>query len=93
MQVQDVIYEVLEDFIKHDHRIIINTTTDEPEESEKLLEEMSEEIRKAVGNHVCDVCGGSGEIATMEKVYPGEPHMADIGEPRPCPNLPHTIID
>ena len=26
-----------------------------------------------------DICDGSGEIITMERVYPGEPHMAPIG--------------
>lgn len=28
---------------------------------------------------VCEVCLGTGEVSTMEAVYPGEPHMADIG--------------
>lgn len=27
----------------------------------------------------CEMCGGTGEITTMEYVYPGEPHMAPIG--------------
>jgi hypothetical protein len=33
----------------------------------------------------CGMCGGTGEIATMERVYAGEPHMADVGS-EPCPN-------
>lgn len=33
---------------------------------------------------VCEMCGGTGEVSTMEKVYPGEPHMAPIGS-APCP--------
>ena len=37
----------------------------------------------------CEFCGGKngehGDISTMERVYPGEPHMADVGS-RPCPN-------
>lgn len=34
---------------------------------------------------VCDECGGDGTISVMEQVYPGEPHMADVGS-RPCPS-------
>lgn len=38
---------------------------------------------------VCELCGGKDgeheEVSSMEAVYPGEPHMADIGS-RPCPN-------
>lgn len=28
---------------------------------------------------VCEFCGNTREIVTSEQVYPGEPHMADIG--------------
>lgn len=28
---------------------------------------------------VCLDCGGTGEVTTMERVYPNEPHMAPIG--------------
>jgi len=28
---------------------------------------------------VCADCGGTGEVTTMERVYPNEPHMAPIG--------------
>ncbi len=34
---------------------------------------------------VCQTCGGSGEVRTMERVYAGEPHMADIGTEK-CPD-------
>lgn len=34
---------------------------------------------------VCSTCGGSGEVSTMEAVYPGEPHMAPVGT-SPCPD-------
>lgn len=34
---------------------------------------------------VCRTCGGSGEVRSMEQVYPGEPHMADVGT-EPCPD-------
>lgn len=34
---------------------------------------------------VCRTCGGEGEVRTMEYVYPGEPHQADIGS-APCPD-------
>lgn len=27
----------------------------------------------------CDTCDGTGEVTTMEYVYPNEPHMAPIG--------------
>jgi len=38
---------------------------------------------------VCETCGGTGEVSVMERVYAGEPHMADVGTAR-CPdcNLP-----
>lgn len=32
----------------------------------------------------CQTCGGMGEVACMERVYPNEPHMADVGS-EPCP--------
>ena len=28
---------------------------------------------------ICEFCEGTGEVSQMESVYPGEPHMADIG--------------
>ena len=28
---------------------------------------------------VCEFCGGTGEVTTMEQVYPNEPHYAPIG--------------
>ncbi len=28
---------------------------------------------------VCEYCGGTGEVDSMEQVYAGEPHMAPIG--------------
>lgn len=33
----------------------------------------------------CETCGNTGEVRTMEAVYPGEPHMADVGT-GPCPD-------
>lgn len=39
----------------------------------------------AVGVEVCETCDGTGEVTTMEYVYPGEPHMAPIGT-APCPD-------
>jgi len=30
-------------------------------------------------NENCPDCHGTGELRTMESVYPGEPHMADVG--------------
>ena len=33
----------------------------------------------------CQTCRGTGEVATMERVYPNEPHMADVGS-GPCPD-------
>lgn len=38
----------------------------------------------ATKNKVCETCGGYGEVRTMEYVWAGEPHMADIGS-APCP--------
>lgn len=34
---------------------------------------------------VCETCGGTGEITTMERVYPNEPHLAPVGS-APCPD-------
>jgi len=28
---------------------------------------------------LCEDCDDTGEVTTSEQVYPGEPHMADIG--------------
>lgn len=36
-------------------------------------------------DEVCATCGGTGEVSRMEAVYPGEPHMADVGI-GPCPD-------
>lgn len=32
----------------------------------------------------CPECGGTGKITILSQVYPGEPHMADLGDSRPC---------
>ena len=51
----------------------------EPSEDDlKKIEEKAED-------EVCPTCGGTGEVSAMEQVYPGEPHMADIGT-QPCPD-------
>lgn len=46
-------------------------------------------MEEAEDEEVCELCGGKNglheEVSTMEAVYPGEPHMADIGS-APCPN-------
>ena len=39
----------------------------------------------AEDEEVCETCGGIGYVRTMERVYPGEPHMAPVGE-EPCPD-------
>lgn len=28
---------------------------------------------------ICDMCGGTGEVESMDDVYAGEPHVAPIG--------------
>lgn len=33
----------------------------------------------------CETCGGSSEVSSMESVYPGEPHQADVGTSK-CPD-------
>ena len=43
---------------------------------------MENENKKEV--EVCEECGGTGRISIMSPVYPGEPHMADLGDSRPC---------
>lgn len=32
----------------------------------------------------CEMCKGTGEVEIMSPVYPGEPHMAYLGDTRPC---------
>lgn len=62
-------------------------------DEDKLIKEAGEHFDKLnpieEEQEECEYCGGiNGEhhdISTMEAVYPGEPHMADIGS-RPCPN-------
>jgi hypothetical protein len=51
---------------------------------------MSEFI-EAVGlfSNVCMNCNGDGEVSKTEAVYPGEPHMADIGT-EACPDCDGT---
>lgn len=36
-------------------------------------------------DEICDTCFGTGEITTMERVYPNEPHLAPVGS-APCPD-------
>ena len=43
------------------------------------LEDADEEIKP------CQTCGGTGQVTTMEPVYPGESHTAPIGTAR-CPD-------
>lgn len=41
---------------------------------------------------VCETCGGTGEVATMESVYKNEPHQALVGS-QPCPDCRNTEPD
>ena len=34
---------------------------------------------------VCETCGGTGEVATLDSVYRNEPHQALVGS-QPCPD-------
>jgi len=40
-------------------------------------------LMEYIGKEICEDCWGTGEVTTMEKVYPGEEHMAPIGS-QPC---------
>lgn len=61
----------------------------EEERPRPLLDHIatSEDIKKHWEDHECfkeeiyscDMCQDTGEIGCMEQVYPGEPHMADVG--------------
>jgi hypothetical protein len=42
-----------------------------------LKEDFADQIIE--NDPVCPICGGDGEVTTMEPVYSGEPHMAPIG--------------
>lgn len=42
-------------------------------------------IEKDDGEQVCETCGGTGEVTCEGRVYPNEPHTADI-DTGPCPD-------
>ena len=73
--------KTLEDFSDESMSLIDGISINIPE---KLLESSNElpELPD-LEDEECEFCGGTGEITTMERVYSGEPHMADIGT-RPC---------
>ena len=54
-------------------------------EKDSILDEESTYLECSKCHGACEVeevcmhCYGTGEITTMERVYPNEPHMADIG--------------
>ncbi len=89
---EEVIYNSLNRILSEDHRITFQMP-DDSEAKELFLNEVAKKVITDLGESFCSTCHGTGEVASMERVYPGEPHMADIGEPRPCPELPHKIID
>lgn len=41
------------------------------------------EVFEVEKKYDCEDCQDTGEVSCMEVVYPGEPHMADVGT-RPC---------
>lgn len=64
----------------------------EPEVSEGDLEQITKGFTSGVGDDgqyrvtwsikiekLCTYCNGTGEVDSMEQVYPGEPHQAPIG--------------
>ena len=52
----------------------------------KYMEEIKKIIEK---NKKCEECKGYGEVATLERVYPNEPHEAYTGSAT-CPNCEGT---
>lgn len=44
-----------------------------------MIENSVEKEEEIETEEVCEFCGGTGEVTTMEQVYPGEPHLAPIG--------------
>ncbi len=60
---------------------------------EKRIGKLARTIVIAFGCHVCDLCEGTGEISSMAEVEPGNgATMADVGDSRPCPNMPHLVL-
>lgn len=53
---------------------------------------MTNIIKQEEDEEVCETCGGTGEVSSMEAVYPGEPHMADVGT-QPCPDCSPQFDD
>lgn len=72
-------WRVKDDFIG------INEVYDTYEDALKRSKWCDNEKANLMGedDEVCDMCGGTGEIAIIERVYTNEPHMAPVGS-RPC---------
>lgn len=49
-------------------------------------------LQKAIEEEKCEECGGYGYVSVMERVYPNEPHMAEIGS-EPCPSCQNREQD
>lgn len=84
------------------YTIEINDDAETPEDMAEMLEQISLSIQDGfTSGHVpnwtlnkveCQTCGGTGEVSKMEAVYPGEPHMADVGT-QPCPDCQNNEPD
>ena len=48
--------------------------------------------REIIKEPPCETCVGSGTVSTMERVYPNEPHTADVGS-EPCPTCNSRGVD
>lgn len=89
------IYQKLNDFKDKwsgqkvsDVKVRVNVSDVRAIEVELTMSEFLEALGLEDANELikpCDTCGGSGEVSTMEAVYPGESHTADIGS-QSCPD-------
>lgn len=46
---------------------------------EKIAELLAKGVIREEVEYDCEICQDTGEVDTMESVYPGEPHQAPIG--------------
>jgi len=69
--------------IKDGYKTGMNWDLEEDEDFEDLSEKKEE---------VCNTCGGTGEVTIPGKVWPGEPHLADV-DSGPCPDCRRDVED
>lgn len=68
-----------------DIRLGVDEIFDTCTQAQEKVNQCNTKKLKEMSGEECETCGGTGEVSAMEAVYPGEPHMADVGSRR-CPD-------